>query len=77
MNKQKIVTTLVLLLMYAVTYVIIACTWVGAEYLFEGTVHLGQVDRFFVVVGAYHITRAIYHFDSKYVRKFKRGSYEK
>ena len=77
LDKNKIITSLTLLVMCVVVYAVIVCAWVGAEYLIEGEVHMGQVDKFFAVAGAYYLTRDMYRFDRKYGKKFKRGSHEK
>lgn len=77
LNKQRIFTSLTLLIACATLHAIIVCAWVGAEYLFEGAVHMGRVDNFFAVAGAYYLTRDLYRFERKYGKKFKRGSHEK
>ena len=77
LDKNKIITSLTLLVVCVVVHAVIVCAWVGAEYLIEGAVHMGRVDNFFAVAGAYYLTRDMYRFDRKYGKKFKRGSHEK
>lgn len=79
MNKQKVITSLTLLLACAVVYALFLCTWTGAEYLIEGAVHMGDVDRFVAVAGAYYIVKDAYYYQqqAKTGKKFKRGTHEK
>lgn len=77
LDKNKIITSLTLLGFCVAVYTVIVCAWVGAEYLLEGAVHMGRVDQFFAVAGAYYLTRDMYRFDRKYGKKFKRGAHEK
>ena len=76
LNKQKILTSLYLLAVCAAVYAVIVCAWVGAEYLGEGSVHMGKVDSFFAVAGSYYLTRDWYYFQRKSQKK-SRGTHEK
>lgn len=71
MNKQKALTALCVIVTFIVTYAIITCAWVGAEYLFDGVVHTSKVDDIFAIAVAYYLTRDVYYLDRKCGRKKK------
>lgn len=71
MNKHNVLTALSLIVIFIVTYAIITCAWVGAEYLFDGVVHTSKVDGIFAIAVAYYLTRDAYYLDRKYGRKKK------
>lgn len=71
MNKHNVLTALSLIVIFIVTYAIITCAWVGAEYLFDGVVHTSKVDDIFAIAVAYYLTRDAYYLDRKYGRKKK------
>lgn len=78
MNKQKIITSLTLLAACVVVYALFLCTWTGAEFLMEGAVHMGEVDRFVAVAGAYYIVKDAYYYQRQIKGgKKTRGSHEK
>lgn len=78
MNKKKIITSLTLLAACGVVYVLFLCTWTGAEFLMEGAVHMGEVDRFVAVAGAYYIVKDAYYYQRQIKGgKKSRGSHEK
>lgn len=43
------------------TYLFIALAWVGAEYIFEGTVHAGQVDAVICGIISIAVARQIWN----------------
>lgn len=71
MNKHNVLTALSLIVIFIVTYAIITCAWVGAEYLFDGAVHTSKVDGMFTTAVAYYFTRDVYKLDRKYGGKKK------
>ena len=78
MNKQKIITSLTLLAACVVVCALFLCTWTGAEFLVEGAVHMGKVDRFVAVAGAYYIVKDAYYYQRQIKSgKKSRGSHEK
>ena len=66
MNKQKALTALCVIVTFIVTYAIITCAWVGAEYILDKAVHVSSVDRAIPAALAYYITRDVYKLDRKY-----------
>lgn len=68
-DKRKILTSLYLLTICAVVYVVITCAWTGAEYIGEGAVHMGKVDSFFAMAGSYYLTRDWYYHQGKRSKK--------
>lgn len=68
-DKRKIFTSLYLLAICAALYVVITCAWVGAEYIGEGSVHMGKVDSFFAMAGSYYLTRDWYFNQGKRSKK--------
>lgn len=71
MNKHNVLTVLSLIVIFAVTYGVITCAWVGAEYIFDGAVQTSKVDSFFATAVAYYFTRDVFRLDRKYGRKSK------
>lgn len=71
MNKHNVLTALSLIVIFVTTYALITCAWVGAEYLFDGTVHTSKVDGILTTAVAYYFTRDAYYLDRKYGRKKK------
>lgn len=52
--KKKILD---LLVSFVLCYTIFALCWIGAEWVFEGTVHTSQVDTFFCAFLSWIVAR--------------------
>lgn len=71
MNKHNVLTALSLIVIFIVTYAIITCAWVGAEYILDKAVHTSKVDGILTTVVAYYFIRDAYYLNRKYGRKKK------
>lgn len=52
-------------LMYAFILTILTLCWVGAEYVFEDTVHSSKVDCWIACLLSYYMTKELFHLDRK------------
>ena len=51
------------IIIFLTLWILVSLCWVGAEFVFEGTVHSSKVDGYFSVLLAYFVLKDIDHLD--------------